>query len=172
MSLYFISSLAYGLLGDDHGVLTLNDLAINACFVVPKQFKATSPYYPYEYWQCFKSKSISFDCDSNGIPDEHDGVMGLIVAKVTAHEQRYEYMTSRFWPIKDCKRFLRDVALLFKSTKCACVSGSYINKDKDSSDHLSTSWLFGRIKTKKGCEGHHCDFTRKFKKENCPTLKL
>src|SRR5437868_1384821 len=68
----------YGLLGDDHGILTLKDLARNACEVIPRPFNSSSThYYPYEYWQCFKSKSISFSCDSNGIPDEHEGVMGL-----------------------------------------------------------------------------------------------
>lgn len=160
-----------GLLGDDHGVLTVNDLAKNACDVVPKPFNQQGlRYYPYEYWQCFESKTISFDCDSNGAADAHEGVMGLIVVKAAANGVRHEYIEHRLWPIKECKRFLIDASALLKGTEYACLSGSFIEKDR--SGHRSTSWLFERIKTKNGCEGRGCDFTKKFKQDNCPDLKL
>lgn len=166
------SKFPYGLLGDDYGVLTLNDLAINACGVVPRPFNSNSHYYPYEYWQCFESKTLSFDCDSNGIPDEHEGVMGLIVVKASMNGVQHEYLERRFWPIKDCKGFLKDAAAILKGTQYACISGSFIENEKGPSAPPSTSWLFDRIKTKKGCEGHDCDFTQNFKQENCPDLKL
>jgi len=166
------SKFPYGLLGDDYGVLTLKDLAINACDVTPKPFNSAAHYYPYEYWQCFERKSISFSCDSNGIPDEHEGVMGLIVVKASANGVQHEYIERRFWPIKDCKRFLRDAAALLNGTQYACISGSFIENEKDHSGHPLISWLFERIKTKKGWEGHESDFTEKLKQGKCPDLKL
>jgi hypothetical protein len=184
--LFFISSFAFaatnnhlaelnakfpfGLLGDDYGVLTVNDLAINACDAVPKPFNADNHYEPYEYWQCFESKAISFDCDSSGIPDENEGVMGLVVVKASTGQERHEYIEHRLWPIKDCRRFLRDAATLLRGSEYACVSGSF-NKKALSGARL-TSWQFERIKTKKGCEGHDCRFTKKFKQDNCPKNKL
>lgn len=162
----------YGLLGDDHGILTANDLAINACIVAPKQFNADNHYYPYEYWQCFESKTISFNCDSNGVPDEHEGVMGLVVVKASINHIQHEYFERKLWPIKDCKGFLREAAVLLKGARYACISGSFIRNEKDHSDHQSTSWAFERIKTKKGCEGQDCKFTKKFKQDNCPNIKL
>ncbi len=160
----------YGLLGDDYGILTVNDLAINACDIVPKLFTADNHYDPHEYWQCFKSKTISFDCDSNGIADEHEGVMGLVVVRASTGQEQHEYIERRLWPIKDCRHFLRDAAILLKGTEYACLSGSF-NK-RILSDPPLTSWQFERIKTKKGCEGRDCEFTKKFKQDNCPNVKL
>ena len=70
----------YGLLNDDHGILTLRDLARNACESPPIKF-LSDEFTPYEYWQCYESKAISFDCDSNGTADEYEGVMGLVVVR-------------------------------------------------------------------------------------------
>lgn len=166
------SKFPYGLIGDDHGLLILNDLAINACDVVPKPLNPNSHYYPYECWQCFESKTVSFDCDSDGIADKYEGEMGLFVVKASTNGVQHEYIEHRVWPIKECKHFLRDAAALLKDTEYACISGSFIENEKDSSGHQSTSWLFERIKTKKGCEGRECDFTKKYKQDNCPNLKL
>lgn len=167
------SKFPYGLLGDDHGVLTVKDLAINACDVYPKQFNANRhQYYPYEYWQCFESRNISFHCDSNSVPNEHEGVMGLVIVKTSINHIQHEYLERRLWPIKDCKGFLKDVAALLKGAQYACISGSFIENKMDHSGHQSTSWIFERIKTKKGCEGHDCEFDKKFKQDNCPDIRL
>ncbi len=189
LTLYLISSLAfgatshhleelkskfpYGLLSDDHGILTLDDLASNACNAKPKPFSPSS--HSYQYWQCFESKNISFDCDSNGVPDKHEGVMGLIVVKASNQQVQHDYIEHRLWPIKECKSFLKDAAILLKGTQYACISGSFITEDVNRSAHPSIhpsmSWQFERIKTIKGCEGRGCDFTKGFKRENCPRLK-
>lgn len=163
----------YGLLGDDHGILVENDLAINACIAEPKLFNADNDdYHPYEYWQCFESKTISFRCDSNGVPDRHEGVKGLLVAKASINHLQHEYFERRLWPIKDCKDFLKDAKALLKGVRFACISGSFLETEKDHLGNKVTSWVFERVKTKKGCEGHDCDFTKKFKKDSCPDRKL
>ncbi len=162
----------YGLLGDDHGVLTVNDLAINACDVEARPFTADTSYYPYAYWQCFESKSISFNCDSNGTSDKDEGVMGLIVLKISTDHIQHEYMERRLWPIKECRSFLKDAKALLKGVRYACISGSFIENETDHLGYQSTSWIFEKIKTKKGCEGHDCEFTKRFKQDNCPNMKL
>lgn len=163
----------YVLLGDDYGILSINDLATNVCGVESIPFnRDREDYHPSLYWQCFESKTISFNCDSNGIPDKHEGVMGLIVMKASINHIKHEYIERRLWPIKDCKGFLKDANALLKGIQYACISGSFIGKETDQSGHQSTSWIFERIKTKKGCEGHDCQFTKKFKQDNCPNMKL
>lgn len=163
----------YGLLGDDQGILSVNDLAINTCGVRPHPFNPTSDHYhPYEYWQCFESKSISFDCDSDGTSDKYEGVMGLIVIKVHTPKDQHEYLEHRLWPIRQCRRFIKDAAALLKGNKYACLSGSFIDSEKNRSGRRSMSWNFERIKTKTGCEGRGCDFNEKFRQDNCPNLKF
>lgn len=161
------SKFPYGLLGDDYGILTIDDLAMNACDAKPQPFIPTSRYRPYQYWKCFDNKNISFTCDSNGIPDKHEGVMALIIVKALANGVRHDYIARRLWPIKECKGFIKDAAALLRGTKYACISGSFIENEKDRSGHLLTSWIFERIKTKNGCEGQGCDFTEKYKRNNC-----
>ena len=126
----------------------------------------------YQYWQCFESKGISFDCDSDGTPDEYEGVMGLIVVKVSTRQDQHEYLEHRLWPIRQCRCFIKDAAALLKGNKYACLSGSFINSKINRSGHRSMTWNFERIKTKTGCEGQGCDFTKNFKQANCPNLKF
>lgn len=162
----------YGLLGDDKGILSVNDLAINTCGVRPHPFNLASHHYrPYEYWQCFESKVLSFDCDSNGTPDKIEGVMGLIVIKVSTQQDQHEYLEHRLWPIRQCRSFIKDAAALLKGNKYACLSGSLIDSEINRSGRRSVTWNFERIKTKTGCEGRGCDFTTKFKHDNCPRFQ-
>ena len=165
------SKFPYGLLTDDFGILTNDDLAINDCLATPTPVAVRS--HAYSYWQCFESKKISFSCDSSGIPDKYEGVMGLVVAGITTDPIRHNYIESRLWPIKDCKRFVKDAAKILKGTRYACISGSVIGNEFTSIPEKETmSWTFERIKTKKGCEGRNCDFTKEFKRNNCSHLKL
>ncbi|PWU17072.1 MAG: hypothetical protein C5B49_09565 [Bdellovibrio sp.] len=166
------SKFPYGILGDDHGILTMDDLALNACDAKPELFVPTGRSRPYQYWQCFENKTVSFGCDSDHVPDEREGLMGLIIVKASVHGARHEYIARRFWPIGDCKRFIRDAASLLKGTKYACISGSFIENEKDRSGRSSISWTFERIKTKKGCEGNGCEFTNEFRRDNCPNFKF
>jgi hypothetical protein len=165
------SKFPYGLLGDDYGVLTIDDLAINACDAEPMPFVPDSRHHSYQYWQCFESKNVSFNCSSNRIPDKYEGVMGLVVVRASIHHIQHEYLERRLWPIQDCKDFVKDAAALLKGARHACISGSFIESQMDRSGHQSTSWIFERIKTKKGCEGHDCEFTKKFTQVNCPDVK-
>ena len=160
----------YGILTDDYGTLTKNDLAINACLATP--IPITPKSHSYSYWQCFESKRVSFDCESNGVPDEHEGIMALVVVKAATDRILHEYIERRFWPIKDCKRFIKDAAGVLKGTRYACISGSFISKDVYVPEKESMNWTFERIKTQKGCEGRDCDFTKEFKRTHCPNLKL
>lgn len=166
------SRFPYGLLSDDYGILNMNDLAINACIAEPRPFNANNQYYPYAYWQCFESKTISFRCDSSGIPDEHEGIMGLVIVKASSHHVQHEYLERKLWPIKDCKDFLKDATALLNGARYACISGSFIGNEINHSGHQVSSWVFERLKTKKGCEGQDCEFTKKFKRESCPDIKL
>ncbi len=161
----------HGLLGNDFGILSVSDLSINVCGVRPMPFNPNSQYYPFEYWQCFESKVISFRCKSNRVPDLHEGLMALIVVNVSIKDHNNDFIAPRFWPIEDCKKFIRHAANLIKNTKHSCISGSFIENEVNRSGNHTRSWLFGRIKSKKGCIGRDCDFTKKFKQENCPTLK-
>jgi hypothetical protein len=162
------SKFPYGLLGDDYGILTTDDLAINACRFKAQPFPPEAWVTPFEYWQCFDSKSISFDCDSSGVSDEHEGAEGLVVVKASIGITHYEYIERRPWPIRECRNFIKELRVLLKGSPHACISGSYLSDETDKAGRKTSNWLFERLKTRKGCEGRDCEFTEKMRREHCP----
>ena len=164
------SKFPYGLLTSDYGLLTKYDLAINFCSATPTPFALDS--ISYQYWQCFKTKDISINCDYGNTPDEHEGILGLVVIKVTTPQKIHEYIERRLWPVKDCKGLVADAKKILKKTQHACISASFIDKEINVPEKETMSWIFDRIKTKNGCVGRDCDFTKEFKLQNCPKLKL
>lgn len=160
-----ISNFPYGLLSDDYGILSLNDLALNASKALPIPFNSKSTdNNPYQYWQCFENKNISFFCDSNGKKEKYEGVMGLIVIKINTHSNLQTYSEHRLWPIKDCRRFNKDAKVLLNRVKHVCFSGSFISQEINSMGITQINWSFERIKTKNGCEGRGCEIIEESKK--------
>src|ERR1700681_3643600 len=70
------SKYPYGLLGDDYGILTISDLALNACHVKPEPF-VPGNFTPYEYWLCFENKLILVACEDCGFLEE-EGAVGRV----------------------------------------------------------------------------------------------
>lgn len=159
------SKYPYGLLNDDYGVLTVNDLALNACHIKPEPF-IPGALNPYEYWLCFDSKNVWAVCDDQNFSNE-DGRVGRVIVKAKNHKIAYHFIEARPWPIQDCKGFVKKLQSLVQGTSHACISASYISKEKNN----ERTAIFHRLKTHMGCEGEECVFTEKIKREYCPGLK-
>jgi hypothetical protein len=91
--------------------------------------------------------------------------MGLVAVRASLKQVEHEYIERRPWPIRECRDFLGDLNALLKGTTYVCISGSFIENETDEAGG-KTSWLFGRLKTNKGCEGRDCDFTQEMTEEN------
>lgn len=164
------SKYPYGLLGDDYGVLTIKDLALNACRIKPELF-VFGTLNPYEYWLCFDSKTIIAFCEDQNFSNE-DGHIGRVKVKAQDHKGIYQFMAGRPWPIQDCKNFVKTLKHIILGTSHACISASHINKEeKSKSEQTEYIGIFHRLKTKKGCEGEECMFTEQIRKKSCPDLK-
>jgi hypothetical protein len=161
------SKYPYGLLNDDYGDLTLNDLALNACHIKPEAF-VPGALHPYEYWLCFESKSVLATCEDQNFSNE-DGHVGRVELDVQDQQIVYQFIESRPWPIQDCKNFVKTLKSLMRGTSHACISASYI--DKEERGKKERIGIFHRLKTKKGCEGEACVLTEKARSEYCPDLK-
>ena len=159
----------YTLLGDDYGLLTVNDLAANSCGRFSEPFDPESDATKsYLYWQCFESRTVSFECEEYTSYSEK-GLLGLIVISTRKDKEQSDYVEHRPWPIKECKQFIRDAAKLIKGTKYACLAGSFIKKEKNTRQ-ISNKWVFERIKTRNGCEGRDCEFTKSLQQDRCPNF--
>jgi hypothetical protein len=162
-----------GLLGNDYGILTLNDLALNACYFKPEPF-ALDFETPYEYWQCFESKFISAQCEDSGVL-EGEGRVGWIVVKAYTDQSRrehIEYIERRPWSLRGCRDFARSMTKLMRGTSHACISASEFGYVTEESGKKELIGFLGRFKNRKGCDGEECEFSAKVQKEYCPDLKL
>lgn len=160
-----------GLLSDDYGILSLNDLALNACRLKPPPF-VPGATDSYEYWICFENKNILPTCDDEGV-DETEGHIGRVNVEVRNQEITYQFFEPRPWPIRDCRNFVKDLKKIMKGTSHACISASSIAKEEENErGQMERIGFLHRFKTLKGCEGQECELTKKFKKEYCPEFKL
>lgn len=164
------SKFPYGLLGDDYGVLSVNDLALNACHFKPEPF-VSNLLTPYEYWQCFANESISLSCNPVGSLEDVGGPAARVVVWAHKGQVKYEFFEQRPWSLKSCKNFVRDLRKLMNGTTHSCISASYFGGEVDKSDNKLFTGLLNRFKTRKGCEGEACEFTDKVRREYCPDLK-
>jgi len=163
------SKYPYGLLNNDFGVLTLNDLALNACRISPSPF-VPGDLNPYEYWICFESKKIIAICEDQEFSNE-DGRVGRVIVDAKDHELTYHFLESRPWAIRDCRKFVTDVNHLVSRTTHACISASYIDEAVNDKGQKERGAVFHRIKTLEGCEGEECEFTEEIKQRDCPDFR-
>lgn len=165
------SKFPNGLVGDDYGVLTTEDLALNTCRLKPPPFSPGATHV-YEYWICFKSKEVLPTCEDEGVMDV-EGHVGRVNVEARKDEIVYQFFEQRPWPLKECKAFVRDLKRVIKRTSHACVSASSITQEeKNEKGQMERVGIFGRLKTHRGCEGRECKLTKKTKKEFCPQLQL
>jgi hypothetical protein len=160
----------YGLLTDDYGILTLNDLALNSCHSKPEPF-VPGRLSPYEYWLCFESKNILAACEDQNFSNE-DGYVGRLVVQAQDQQFKYRFIESRPWPITDCGNFAKTLKKLVQGTSHACISASYMDEEKKELGKKERIGIFNRLKSRKGCEGTECNFTETIKKEFCPDLNF
>lgn len=152
----------YGLLGEDYGLLTVDDLAFNACIAIPVPISKESDFYPY--WRCFKTRDITFECDhrkEQGSILPKQALMVLVVGQSLGKE---EYLAPGMMDLKSCREYEKDWNRLAKKEKYACISGALIRFDRDKKREYEAHWTFDKLKTRKGCISYFsgdCDVRRK-----------
>ncbi len=157
----------YSLIGDDLGVLTEQDLALNTCNTNPEPF--SEKIAPFSYWKCFETKDVHFLCEGGFGTDPHEGIMTLMVLKVLRKGQDgHKYIAHRPWPIRECMDSKKDFRSLTNRTKNICISGEFIETDIDRNGARTSSWMIDKYRTSKGCRSYYggrCTLDRRAKRE-------
>ena len=160
------SKYPYGLIGDDYGILSIQDLALNACHFDPIPF-APNSLNPYQHWQCFENKKISLSCeDIDSIPD-YGGPAARVVVNAVAGNTTHQFIESRPWPLGECRSFLKSLRVIMKGTTHSCISGYNFGAEENKNGIKESIAMLGRFKTRRGCEGQECELTEKIKREYC-----
>ena len=95
-------------------------------------------------------------CDGKDYdPDEEEDVT-LLVLSGFRNGELHEFISRRLMPIKSCHERIKDWDSLTKEEKYVCISGDFIEKETKPKK-ITSFWIYGRYKTKKGCESYFAD---------------
>ena len=156
LSLTHLTSLKnlypYGLLGDDYGILTLEDMAVNACIGNEGPWGSGNLAYPY--WQCFPVKDVSVECDDVGYNEDEKSILSILAFVVKSNKESHEYLSKKAITQALCKDFQFDLKKLTQNEEHVCLAGEftdfYTREYGEAAPVKTESWSFERFKTKKG----------------------
>lgn len=153
----------YGLLTDDFGVLNKQDLKTNTCIAEPIPFFKEAKASPYPYWQCFEVKETKMVCERGTYDSYEKAVMSMLVISGVRDGERHEFISRRPISLVSCRLYQKDWHRLTKNEKYICVSGAEARKEIKDSKTVWV-WVFGRYKTRKGCDSYFQDECNEIKK--------
>lgn len=149
----------HGLLTDDYGILNIDDLAINTCDGEPSLYGTGN--LAYQYWQCFPTKDVSFECDEGDYDSSYGEVTAIMAFKIFHKKEKIEYISRRGFEFSSCKEYGKDLERAMNGEDYICFSG------EDGATHEETHyWVFDRFKTKKECVSYFhggCDLQYQIK---------
>lgn len=150
------SRYPYGLIGDDYGVLTQEDLAVNTCNAFPVEF-SNGGNLAYSYWQCFPSKDARMTCSSLGYDSLIKKELMYLNVYAKAGQISHSYLARGPMEIRACKSGLRAWKRITRGEKHVCVSGIYVDVDAPKSGRQVTNWVLDKFKTNRGCEAYRSE---------------
>lgn len=150
------------LLTDDYGILKEVDLAAYTWHVNAKPFSKNS--MGLNYWLCLSTSSVSISLIDKGYSDkyitEKENLADLHIIARPKNEIPHEYVMPGYAGISDYKKLLNLWKKLMKGEKYVCIGGSFISLDEEMEDGKKEqvyTWIFDKIKTKKGCDSRFYD---------------
>ena len=143
----------YGLLTDDFGVLSILDLKINTCIAGPIPFSKNDKISPYPYWQCFEIRNSKINCELGKYDPQEKDTMSMLVVSSMRNNELHEFISRRPITYRSCQLYIKDWQKLTKNEKYICISGAD-HSEKTNGSKVTWTWIFGRYKTKKGCDSY------------------
>ena len=140
----------YAVLTGDYGILNDNDVWISEQIAIPVAFSEES--ISYSYWQCFPSENFKFGCtdESEDGKQQASGSIDVVVSR-GIHEW---YVMNGMLPGKTCDLVMRKIKKLVSGSPFTCIAGWGVGTEAERQDGQkihTRSWIYDRIKTKKGC---------------------
>ena len=155
------SHYPYGLIGDDYGILTEEDLAVNTCNTSQIAPFVEGKNMTYSYWQCFPLTEAKMQCDTLGFDVVSKKETGHLEVEIQNAQGIQSYLARDAMDMRECKRYMQYWKQKTQGEKYVCVSGSYGRLEEITNGHQEMDWIFDKFKTRKGCESHRSECSLK-----------
>src|SRR3990167_2331411 len=129
-----------GLLTDDYGIVTKEDLDYEEKTAYPVKFDPKK-FSVFNYWQCLKPDKYYVSC--RPFYFEGEGYLGELTFWVLSEGKKYNFWTHRNYPKESCLLWEKEIKKIMQNQKIVCISASYSDQDVEGSH-----WFLERIKTK------------------------
>lgn len=139
----------YGLLTDDFGILSKDDLMHYQLDGKPHPIGEKVEHFIY--WVCAPTEKVKFQCQDFGpeSPTEHYGETEIFIQDV---DVSYEFGGRRAFPIEGCRAKVDIWKNLSKGQSHICVAGEQAGSGRKENGRFIYSFVHDRVQTKLGCE--------------------
>ncbi len=142
-----------GLLTDDYGVITKQDLDEEEEKAIPQPFPSDFP--AFQYWQCLPTNKIYIKCDALGFTEiEKGGEIGQHTLELTSKREVFHFYTRHNSSLQDCREMVAQWNSVIQGENIVCISGSYLGTDlrKNETGNLvkHSTWEIDRMKSGHG----------------------
>lgn len=160
------------LIGEDFGLLTKDDLAINTCTALPVPFSSESKSFPY--WQCFPVMGSSVECDGREYDPHEKSELTILAFVVRKEGKTHEYLSRHAIPLGACHEYQNIWRRLTQHQEHVCIRGPLIRIESRSTAAVSGHWIFDAFKTRAGCDSYFaggCSLSYLMQEEGCVPLR-
>jgi hypothetical protein len=163
----FLRKYPYGLQTPSYGVLSEDDLQIDALRVAPGPPGQNGVFFGHNRWQCFPRSNIKFiyrTWRGNDGMGPSDVIVTMCAYDFigTLNGETQVYGARRAHPVDRCRFIARAWKKLTRGEPYVCLNGEGGGLDESSSKPGSKErvWIWDKFKTRKGCHslfGRYCD---------------
>lgn len=167
----------YTLITNDYGILNDNDLAAFTWGGTAKPFSAEAARGEFNIWQCFPRGFVMVTLSDTGHSSDEFGwkknVAYLEIDVLTNKDIRdkehikHHYEMRANWTITGYQKRFNKWLKLMDGEKYICLAGHFVTLEKEARDGktwITYSWIFEKLKTKKGCDSYFDGCTPTYKR--------
>ncbi len=138
---YKFSSKREGLLTNDYGIVTNEDIDFEKTIYCPEYF-SSKKFSVCNYWQCLKPEKYHLSCETFYL--EGEGYLGELTFWILSGGKKYYFSTKRNYSAQACLENVKDINRVISNQRIVCISASHLPDEDEKDSH----WILERIKTK------------------------
>jgi hypothetical protein len=147
----FSKPLRPGLLTDDFGIVTEQDVEKEAAIIRLPAFVQIPTVFPY--WRCLRPEQVEMSCEDMNAEEPRGNPIAAPRVGFLENGEKYEFYTRRAWGLDACEETLLEWQKTIGSEAVVCISASIDEVDESSTAAPWRRITFGEINRMKSHSG-------------------
>jgi hypothetical protein len=147
----FSRPLRPGLLTDDFGIVTQQDIEKEMAVIRLPAFFQVPTVFPY--WRCLEPEQVDMSCENMHTEEPQGNPIAAPRLSLVENGEKYEYYTGRPWGLDACEHTLLEWRRIIGSEAVVCISASVDEVDKSPTAAPWRRITFGEINRMKSHSG-------------------